>query len=140
MPLLETGVRAVTGKMPKVITPRFHAIADYAVAGSLLLMGALLWRRNRRAAIAALACGAAEVATAAITDYPGGLSRSISFKTQGRIDAALATAIGSMPIVLDFANDREALAFRVQGIAVAAITGLTDYDALPERDWHEWAA
>ncbi len=140
MPLLETGVRTVTGRMPKLISPQAHAVADYAIAASLFVMGALLWKRKRRAAITAIAYGTAELATAMITDYPGGVSPMISFETQGRIDAALATAIGSMPIILDFASDREALAFRTQGIVVAAVTGLTDFQAQRKRNLSEWAA
>ncbi len=140
MPLLETGVRTVTSRMPKLISPRAHAVVDYAIAGSLLLMGALMWKRKRRVAIAAIACGAAEMATALITDYPGGLSPLISFNTMGRIDAALATAIGAMPVVLNFSSEREALAFRTQGIVVAAVTGLTDFDAVQNREWRKEAA
>ena len=33
MALLETGVRELSNRMPKVISPKTHAIIDYAVAG-----------------------------------------------------------------------------------------------------------
>ena len=60
MPLLDQAARLATRKMPKVITPKAHAMIDYAVAASFFVVGAFLWRRNKRAAIGALACGAAE--------------------------------------------------------------------------------
>jgi len=57
MALIEKGVQAVAERMPKVISPRTHAIIDYATAGSFLLAGALLWKRNKRAAVGAMLCG-----------------------------------------------------------------------------------
>lgn len=128
MGMLESGVHAITNRMPKVFDPKAHAIIDYAIAGSFFVAGALLWRRHRRAAIASIACGVAETATAMITDYPGGVKPLISFHTHGRVDGGLATLVGAMPIALNFADDVEARWFRAHGIAIAATTGLTDFD------------
>jgi hypothetical protein len=126
--MLETGVKAATVRMPKVISPKAHAIIDYATAASFFVAGALLWGRHRRAAIASIACGVAEVATAMITDYPGGVKPLISFHTHGRVDGGLATVVGSMPLALGFADDVEARWFRTHGVVIAASTGLTDFD------------
>jgi hypothetical protein len=131
MGLLESGVKAVSGQMPKMITPTVHAVIDYAMAGSFFIAGALLWRRNRKAAIASIACGVAELATAAITEYPGGIKPMISFHTHERVDAGLASVVGAMPIALNFANDPEAKLFRAQGIAIAAVAGLTEFEDSP---------
>jgi hypothetical protein len=128
MGMLETGVKAVSGRMPKMISPTAHAVIDYAVAGSMFIAAAMLWRRHRRAAIASLACGVAEVATDMITDYPGGVKPMISFRTHGRVDGGMATLVGSMPLALNFADDAEARWFRTQGVAIAAVTGLTDFE------------
>lgn len=129
MGLMETGVKAAAGRMPKVITPKAHAILDYAIAASFLIAGALLWRRNRKAAAASLVCGLAEIATAALTDYPGGVRPIISFETHERVDGGLASLVGAMPIALKFAHEPEAMWFRAHGVAIAAITGLTDFEA-----------
>ena len=56
MALLQKGVALAAGRMPKMISPRVHSALDYAVAGSFLLMGALLLeaqpaRRHRIAAM-----------------------------------------------------------------------------------------
>jgi hypothetical protein len=108
-----------------------HAVIDYAMAGSFFIAGALLWRRNRKAAIASIACGVAELATAAITEYPGGIKPMISFHTHERVDAGLASVVGAMPIALNFANDPEAKLFRAQGVAIAAVAGLTEFEDSP---------
>jgi hypothetical protein len=128
MGMLESSVQAITGKMPKVLDPTAHAIIDYAIAGSFFVAGALLWGRHRRAAIASIACGVAEAATAMITDYPGGVKPLISFHTHGRVDGGLAALVGAMPLALNFKDDEEARWFRLHGIAIATVTGLTDFD------------
>lgn len=140
MGLVETGVETVSKGLPKMISPKAHAFIDYAMAGSFLVGAALLWRKHRRAAVASLACGVAEFATAAITDYPGGLKPIITFKTHGRVDGGLASVIGAMPLVLNFKEDSESTFFRAQGIAQAAVTGLTKFENEPFSGWRERAA
>ena len=127
MPLVNKTVGAVTKALPKVISPRVHAVIDYATVGAFVLMGVLFWKNNRRAAVAALACGAAEATTALLTNFPGGVSDVISFRTHGKIDAALAGATASMPNLLNFGDEPEAKHFRIQGGMIAAVTGLTDF-------------
>ncbi len=129
MALVNTGIKALTKRMPKVISPKIHAIIDYATAGSFIVMGALLWRRNKRAASCSFACGVAEAATAMMTDYPGGISKAISFETHGKIDAGFAGIVSTLPSLLAFGGEPEAMFFRGQGVAMAAVTGLTDFQA-----------
>jgi hypothetical protein len=129
MPLAQTATRVVADRLPKVIGPKAHAIADYSVVGIFLLMGAAFWGRNKRAAIAALACGGATAATSLVTDYPGGVKRVINYRTHGRIDAGLAGLAAAMPNFLAFQDEREAKFFRTMALAETVITGLTDYDA-----------
>src|SRR5205807_8645403 len=86
MPILDQAAKWTTNKMPKVINPTAHAIIDYAMAASFFGMAAFFWRRNKRAAISALVCGAAETITSLCTDYPGGVVDEISFETHGTID------------------------------------------------------
>ena len=84
MPLLETGARFAARRMPKVINPSAHAVLDYAIAGTFLIMGARLWRRNRRAAVGSLICGGAAALNAMVTDYPGGVTPLMDYRTHGR--------------------------------------------------------
>ena len=80
MPLMQIGLQMAAGKLPKVIKPRPHAIIDYAVAGSFMVMGALWWRSHRRAAVSSLICGGATAVNTLLTDYPGGKLSVISYR------------------------------------------------------------
>lgn len=126
MALAEIGARALSNRLPKVISPRNHAIIDYATAGGFFLMTGLMWKRHKRAAIAALACGISEVTTSMITGYPGGVADAISFPTHLKIDAGLAGVVAALPSLLAFPDEWPALYFRGQGMAIAATTGMTD--------------
>jgi hypothetical protein len=127
MPLLHQAARFATNKMPKVINPTAHAIIDYAMAATFFGMAAFFWRRNKRAAVSALICGVAETVTSLCTDYPGGVVDEISFETHGGIDFGLSGMVASLPGMLRFSDRPESKFFTVQGTALAAITGLTDF-------------
>ena len=128
MALWQKGLRMAVGKMPKVIDPRTHAVLDYAVAGSFLLMGILFWKRNKRAAVSSLFCGGAAAANIWLTDYPGGAHTLISYKTHGHIDTGIAGMTAAMPRLLRFEEESEARFFEVEALAETAIVGLTDFD------------
>ena len=127
MPLLANLTKSVTDRMPKVISPGAHAVIDYATAAGFIGMGIFLWKREKRAAISSLVCGAAEAATAAMTDYPGGLVDEISFETHGRIDVGMAGLVATMPGVMRFEDDPSSRFFTMQAVMMAAVTGLTDF-------------
>ena len=132
MPILDRAAKFATNKMPKVISPKTHAIIDYAMAASFFGMAAFFWRRNKRAAVSALVCGTAETITALCTDYPGGIVDEISFETHGTIDFGLSGLVASMPEMLRFSKEPESRFFRAQGLALAAIAGLTDFTGTGE--------
>jgi len=133
MPLWQSGAKFAVRRMPKVISPTTHAVLDYVVAASFLLKGARLWKRHRRAAAASLICGAASVANALATDYPGGVFRKISFRSHGRNDSAIAGFTAAAPKLLGFAHDRESRFFNVEALTETVITGLTDFDYYDEK-------
>ena len=128
MALWQKGLRAAVGKMPKVIDPTTHAVLDYAVAGSFLLMGILFWKRNKRAAVSSLFCGGAAAANIWLTDYPGGGRKLISYKAHGHIDTGIAGMTAGMPRLLRFEDEPEASFFEIEALAQTAIVGLTDFD------------
>lgn len=127
MPILDQAAKLATNKMPKVISPKAHAIIDYAMAASFFGMAAFFWKRNKRAAVGALVCGTAETITALCTDYPGGVIEKISYETHGTIDFGLSGMVASLPDMLRFKDEPESRFFRIQGIAKAAVAGLTDF-------------
>jgi hypothetical protein len=136
MALDEIGVRALSNRLPKVISPKSHAIIDYATAGGFFLMTGLMWKRHKRAAIAALACGINEVTTSMITDYPGGVAGVISLPTHLKIDSGFAGVVTSLPNLLGFTGEWPSIYFRSQGMAMAAIAGMTDEGVSRTRRRH----
>lgn len=132
MPLLDQAAKWTTNRLPKVINPTAHAIIDYGMAASFFGMAALYWNRNKRAAISCLVCGAAETITSLLTNYPGGVTDEISFETHGSIDFGLAGMVASLPDMLRFADEPESRFFRIQGMAMATVTGLTDFTGTGE--------
>jgi hypothetical protein len=127
MPFVEKAVKSATDRLPKVINPAAHAIIDYGMAASFFGMAAAHWKANKKAATSNIICGAAELATALLTDYPGGVFKRISFPTHGRIDIGMATLIASLPGMMGFKDEPEARFFSMQAISMAAVTGLTDF-------------
>jgi len=129
MAILDTGIRAVANRMPKVISPGTHAVIDYMTVGGFLVAAALFWRNNRRAAVASLACGLAELGTTMTTDFPGGVTPGISFQTHGKIEGGLAATCGMLPTLLMFGDDPRAYFFRGMALNITTVAALTDWDA-----------
>jgi hypothetical protein len=77
--------------------------------------------------VSALVCGAAETVTSLCTDYPGGVIKEISYETHGAIDFGLSGMAASLPDMLRFSGEPESRFFRVQGLAMATVAGLTDF-------------
>jgi hypothetical protein len=136
MPFLQKSVAMFAGRAPKVIGPTTHAIIDYAVAGTFIFAGIMFWRRNKRAALGAFACGAATTLNSLFTDYPGGIVPEIRFRTHGRIDAGLAALTATIPSSMGFEDEREARFFQSTAIGETIVTALTDFDAAPHRALH----
>jgi len=133
MPIVQKGVAAMSSHMPKVISPKGHAIADYITLAGLVGMAALFWKRNKRAAIAAATCAGAEAANTLLTNFPGGVVKAISFPTHLKVDMGLAATCSAMPNFMGFEDDQAAKFFRVMGINITIIGALTD---LRERREH----
>jgi hypothetical protein len=133
MPVLNSVAGAVSSRMPKALSPKAHAIADYIVVGSLLVAGALFWRKNKRAALSALICGGAELALNLLTDYPGGVRKVIHPRTHEKIDLGLAAMTAAMPEFMEFDDDKERHFFLLQSGAVTVLANLTEFDGARYR-------
>ncbi len=136
MSLVQTGMNIASKRLPKVIGPTVHAIIDYGVAATFFAMGAFFWSRHKRAAISSFICGGAAAMNSMLTDYPGGMWKVMSFETHGKIDAGLAGATGTMPGLMGFEDDGEARFFQIQAIAEAAVTAMTDFNAMDRTDYY----
>jgi hypothetical protein len=130
MTFVQSGMNLMAKRLPKMIDPKTHAVLDYAVASMFIAAGIIYWKRNPRAAVSSFICGAATTMNALVTDYPGGVWKKLDYQKHGRIDAGLVGVVGTMPTLMGFADADEASFFKVQSIAEAAVTALTDFDAL----------
>jgi hypothetical protein len=114
--------------LPKVISPRTHAVIDYIQAGANFAAGALFRRRSPRASNAAFWLGASILANALMTDYPLGVFRGYRFRVHGALDYGVAAASEAMPRLLGIEDTPEARYFKLQGTSEWLIAGLTDYN------------
>ena len=134
MPVLNKLTRIVAKPIPRMVTPKAHALIDYASVGLCLGTSAWFWRRNRRAAVASLLCGGTELAVMLLTDYPGGVKKFISFSAHREMDYGLAAVVAAMPETLGFEGDDETKFFRVQGMLITLLGELTQPSAFsPKR-------
>ena len=129
MPLLQKSIQMLGKAMPKVASPKTHAVIDYATALLFLAGAVFFWRRNKRAAVASLICGAAEAGVAALTDYPGGVNRVISFPLHQKVDLGLSSMAAAMPQFLAFEDEKEKAFFRTQSLVIAGVAALTQFEA-----------
>ena len=118
-----------TRMMPAVISPAQHAVLDYSVAATFFGIGAALWDRHRPAATLAFVNGAMVLGMSLLTNYPGGLYRTLSFKTHRTGDIVQAALAGFGPALLGFGRDPEAKYFYGQALSEAGVIAVTDWTA-----------
>jgi len=140
MPILNKIALTAVKPLPKVIDPKAHAVIDYINAGVLLVGAASFWRRNKRAAIGALVSAGAMVAVNLLTDYPGGIKKTITFHNHRDIDFGLAALTTIMPEILVFDHEPERRLFLVQGVIMSAATQLTRFPRGTRRAERKHAA
>lgn len=133
MPTLNSLAKLVAKPIPRMVKPKAHAVIDFASVGLFLGSAAWFWRRNRSAARASLMCGGAELALVLLTDYPGGVTDLISFRTHRELDYGLAALAAAIPEALAFAGDDETKLFRLQGALITLLGELTQNPAVPVR-------
>ena len=116
-----------TKPLPKMISPKVHAIIDWSTTAALVAAGAVLWKKNKRAAIASFVCADLIGTAIALTDCPGGLWKKISFEAHGKIDPGVAGLASLMPNLMGFSDQTESKLFQSIGIGLAAVRNLTDF-------------
>ena len=128
MPISTKLTELATKPLPKVINPKTHAIIDWATAGAFIASGALLWRKNKRAALASMICGNLVGSLIFLTDCPGGVWKKISFETHGNVDPGVSALVASMPNLLGFSGESESKLFQSMGIGLAAVRSMTNFE------------
>jgi hypothetical protein len=133
MPLLNSAARMVAKPVPRIVSPEAHAIIDYMTVGSFFMSALWFWRRSKRAAIAALISGGAELAVSLLTDYPGGVMKIIAFRKHRDIDFGLGAMTATLPEFLAFQDEPEKKFFLVQGAIITIVSELT---SVPGKSAH----
>ncbi len=129
MSLATAALGEVEKKLPKVIDARTHGIIDYCHAAFFFGMAIFCARRNKRAAIAALATGAFVLVESVLTDYPLGAAKVLPFEVHGQLDTGFAASSFMMPKWFGFSGTAAAQVFRINGFLEGTVVGMTDFDS-----------
>jgi len=114
----------------------FHAIADYAVAGTLIAVAAIVGGSDEAVA-AGIVIGLVVLVVSMLTKYPLGVFKVLPFTIHSAGDYLAAALLVLSPFALGF-NDTDAgltAFYVVAGIAVLAVSLVTNYQYSPKREW-----
>ena len=126
--MLERALKSLQSlPMPKVVSPKLHAFLEYATVVGFMVAAGVLWNRNRKAGVAALANGVCVLGFSLFTDYPGSIRPLISFPMHGQLDIIQAAMAAAAPTVLGFGDEPEALFFRGQAGNEVMVISITDF-------------
>jgi hypothetical protein len=116
-------------ELTRRISPAQHAVLDYSVAATYFAAGMAMRSRHRAAATLAFLNGAMVLGMSLLTNYPGGVYRTLSFRAHRDGDIMQAAFAGLGPMLFGFARDPEAKYFYSQAISEVGVIAATDWDA-----------
>jgi hypothetical protein len=112
----------------KPISPKWHALIDYALVGSLLALPALLKMKRKARWIYAVEA-AVLLPYVALTEQPAAVKGLIPFKIHGRIDLFNVAQFAGQSLLPVFRKNRRELLFNIGFTALSGLTVLlTDFD------------
>jgi SPW repeat len=114
----------------------FHAIADYAV-GITLIVVSLAVGGSGLAVATGVVVGAVVLVVSMLTRYPLGIAKVLPFTLHSGGDYLAAALLVFAPFVLGFSDTDGGLTafYVVAGLAVAAVSLVTNYQYSPKREW-----
>jgi hypothetical protein len=114
----------------------FHAIADYAVAGTPIVVAAAVGG-STEAVTAGVVIGVVVLVVSMLTKYPLGVVKVLPFTVHSAGDYLAAALLVLSPFALGFNNSDSGLTafYIVAGIAVLAVSLITNYQYSPNREW-----
>ena len=118
----------------KLLPAWFHAIADYAVGG-LLVIVALATTGSDEAVATGVVVGVVVLVVSAMTRYPLGVVKVLPFTVHSAGDYLAAALLLVAPFALDF-NDRDGgltAFYLAAGAAVLAVSLVTNYPYSDKR-------
>ncbi len=119
----------------KFLPAWFHAIADYAV-GVTLVVVALVNNGSAGAVSTGVVVGAVVLVVSALTKYPLGIVKILPFTVHSAGDYLAAALLIVAPFALNFADAEGGMAafYVVAGAAVLAVSLITNYQYSPKRN------
>jgi hypothetical protein len=115
-------------KVMKTISPKTHALIDYALVGSLLTLPTILGMNKKARNIYAMEAMVL-LPYIAITKQPLAVKGLIPFKTHGKIDPFNVAQFALQSFFKPFRKGRKELIFNIAFTTIAGITVLlTDWD------------
>jgi hypothetical protein len=120
----------------RLLPASLHAVADYAV-GALLIIVAIAVGGSAGAVGTGIVVGATVLVVSMFTKYPLGVVKVLPFTVHSAGDYLAAALLLSSPFALHFADGDGGLAafYVVAGIAVLAVSLITNYQYSPKRAW-----
>jgi len=120
----------------RLLPASLHAVADYAV-GALLILVAVLSGGSSGAVGTGIVVGATVLVVSMFTNYPLGVIKVLPFTVHSAGDYLAAALLIAAPFTLHFSSGDSGLtAFYVAaGIAVLAVSLITNYQYSPKREW-----
>ena len=120
----------------KLLPAWFHAIADYAV-GILLIVVAIAADGSAGATATGVVVGAVVLLVSALTRYPLGIAKVLPFTIHSAGDYLAAALLVLSPFALGFNDSDTGLTafYIVAGIAVLAVSLITNYQYSDKREW-----
>ena len=121
----------------KFLPAWFHAIADYAVGG-LLVVGALLTTSAPDKAVATgVVVGVVVLTLSMLTKYPLGLVKVVPFPVHSAGDYLATALLLISPFALGFDGSSGGLDvfYVIAGVAVLAVSLITNYQYSEKREW-----
>jgi hypothetical protein len=114
----------------------FHAIADYAV-GLTLIVVAVAVGGSGVAVATGVVVGVVVLAVSMLTRYPLGVVKVLPFTVHSAGDYLAAALLVITPFALAFTDTDGGLSafYVVAGIAVLAVSLVTNYQYSPKREW-----
>ena len=118
-----------------------HAIADYAVGLSLIIV-AVAVGGSGEAVATGVVVGAVVLVVSMLTKYPLGVAKVLPFTVHSAGDYLAAALLIAAPFALNFADAEGGIAafYVVMGLAVLAVSLITNYQYSPKRQAHPGAS
>ena len=113
-----------------------HAVADYAVAASLIVVAAAVGGSDKAVATGVVV-GIVVLVVSMLTKYPLGVAKVLPFTVHSAGDYLAAALLVAAPFALNFADAESGIAafYVVMGVAVLAVSLVTNYQYSDKREW-----